>query len=140
MAFYGPSGRLITMTAQGGGAGLTQATIRSVTGLEDLTPTIEDVTGPADTRPVSRPTGFVSAADVVFVVDQDTGGAYDARADLVANVGSATARTIVVTYSAGLTWTATAYIANAKVVTPNMLETHVEVTMKISGTWTSVVA
>ena len=140
MAYYGPSGRIISLTNQAAAPTDITALVRSITGIEDLTPVLEDVTGPADTRPVFRPTGFVAAADVVMVLDQDSGGAYDARSDLVANVGSTVARTLVITFSAGLTWTATCYIAKASTVTPNQLETHTEVTLKISGTWTTDVA
>jgi hypothetical protein len=137
MAYYGPSGRTFSLTDQGATPRDITALIRTITGCEDLTATVEDVTGPADTRPVGRPTGFAACADVVMVVDQDTGGTWDARSDLVANIGSTVARTLVVTYSTGLAWTATLYIKNAKVMTPNMLETHVEATFQVSGTWTT---
>jgi len=135
--YYGPSGRTISLADQGTTPRDITALLRSITGIEDLTPTLEEVTGPGDTRPNFRPTGFVTAADVVMVLDEDVGGTYDARSDLVANVGSTVSRALVVTFATGLTWTATVYIAKAATVTPNMLETHVEATLKVSGSWTS---
>lgn len=137
MAFKGPGDRTITLDNASTTPTDITAWVREIDGMEELDAENEDMTGPGDTKPVNRNSGFITAADVTIKFEQDTGGTYDARNDLLLNVGSTTTRTLLVTYSSGKTWSVETNIIKGKSHTPNKLETFVTITLRPTGSWTA---
>lgn len=134
MAYKGPGDRTITLDTWAGVPTDITYIVRSIEGVEDSEPVIEDATDVGDVRPTRRPSGFIETKEIQLELSQDTGGAYDARAQLLQHVGDNSATlTLLVTYSAGKTWAIEAYIGACKVNTPGKNETTLSVTLLPTG-------
>lgn len=133
MTFKGPGDRTIELDTYAGALTNITTLVRSIEGVEEQEATMEDATSVADTRPTRRPNGFIETKDISLELSQDTGGTYDPRTQLVANLGGANLLTLKVTYSTGKYWQTECLIASAKMNTPAKGETTCSVTLSPTG-------
>lgn len=139
MAFKGPGDRTISVDTWAGAPTDVTSLVRSIEGIGEREPVVEEVTGVGATRPARRPSGFIETKPIKIVFSQDTGGAYDARSELMQHMGDNSAMiTVTCTYSAGKTDSIETYIGPCKVVTNAKNETFIEVELEPTGTETAV--
>lgn len=143
MAYRTPGNRTFSLDIPSGGALVDITTlIRTIDGMEQFEATLEDVTGPGDTRPVLRNAGFGSWGDITLEVDwEDESATWDIREDIVNTISTwGTTRTFKALYFTGETFTIETLIKSCKPKTPNKGETAYTLVLTPTGSETIAVA